>query len=34
MRTGDVPLLALYVWRGGPLDQRSEIGTTATQRNG
>ncbi|TAN10130.1 MAG: transcriptional regulator [Rhizobiaceae bacterium] len=25
MRTGDVPLLALYLWRGGPLDQRSII---------
>lgn len=26
MRTGASPLLALYLWRGGPLDQRSEIG--------
>lgn len=26
MRTGAEPLLALYLWRGGPLDQRSEIG--------
>lgn len=26
MRTGDAPLLALYLWRGGPLDQRSTIG--------
>lgn len=26
MRTGDAPLLAFYLWRGGPLDQRSTIG--------
>lgn len=26
MRTGSAPLLALYLWRGGPLDQRSDIG--------
>lgn len=26
MRTGSEPLLALYLWRGGPLAQRSEIG--------
>jgi hypothetical protein len=26
MRTGAEPLLALYLWRGGPLDQRSDIG--------
>jgi mannose-6-phosphate isomerase-like protein (cupin superfamily) len=26
MRTDDEPLLALYLWRGGPLDQRSVIG--------
>lgn len=25
MMTGDEPLLALYLWRGGPLDQRSTI---------
>jgi hypothetical protein len=25
MATGDEPLLALYLWRGGPLDQRSTI---------
>lgn len=25
MRTGEEPLLALYLWRGGPLDQRSTI---------
>lgn len=25
MRTGAEPLLALYLWRGGPLDQRSAI---------
>lgn len=28
MRTGAQPLLALYLWRGGPLDQKSEIGWT------
>lgn len=27
MRTNDRPLLALYLWRGGPLDQRSVIGS-------
>lgn len=26
MRTGDEPLLAIYLWRGGPLAQRSVIG--------
>ena len=26
IRTGDAPLLAFYLWRGGPLDQRSTIG--------
>ncbi|MEQ1950529.1 dimethylsulfonioproprionate lyase family protein [Mesorhizobium sp. CN2-181] len=26
MRTGDDPLLAVYLWRGGPLAQRSVIG--------
>lgn len=26
MRTGERPLLAAYLWRGGPLDQKSEIG--------
>lgn len=25
MRTGDEPLLALYIWRGGPLAQKSTI---------
>jgi hypothetical protein len=25
MRTGDVPLLALYLWRGGPLAERSTV---------
>jgi hypothetical protein len=25
MRTGSMPLLAFYLWRGGPLDQRSTI---------
>jgi hypothetical protein len=29
MRTGSAPLLALYLWRGGPLDQRSDIGVRA-----
>lgn len=28
MRTGDEALVALYLWRGGPLAQRSTIGTT------
>lgn len=27
MMTGEEPLLALYLWRGGPLDQRSVIST-------
>ncbi len=27
MRTGAEPLVALYIWRGGPLAQKSEIGT-------
>ena len=25
MRTGDEPLVALYLWRGGPLAQKSTI---------
>jgi hypothetical protein len=29
MRTGPEPLLAAYLWRGGPLDQRSEIGVSS-----
>ena len=29
MRTGSEPLLALYVWRGGPLAQKSTIGRGA-----
>jgi hypothetical protein len=33
MRTGKEPLLALYIWRGGPLAQKSDItGTTAQGR--
>jgi mannose-6-phosphate isomerase-like protein (cupin superfamily) len=33
MRTGREPLLALYIWRGGPLAQKSTItGTTAQGR--
>jgi len=28
MRTGDAPLLAAYLWRGGPLDQKSTIAAT------
>ena len=32
MRTGRMPLLALYLWRGGPLDQRSELGVAAGER--
>ena len=31
MRTGKEPLLALYIWRGGPLAQKSTITRTATQ---
>jgi hypothetical protein len=31
MRTGDEPLLAFYLWRGGPLAQRSTITGTAGQ---
>jgi mannose-6-phosphate isomerase-like protein (cupin superfamily) len=32
MRTGDEPLLALYLWRGGPLAARSTV--TGTSRQG
>lgn len=31
MRTGKEPLLALYIWRGGPLAQKSTITGTVTQ---
>ena len=31
IRTGTEPLLALYLWRGGPLDQRSDIGRSPAQ---
>jgi Dimethlysulfonioproprionate lyase len=31
MRTGEHPLLALYLWRGGPLDQKSTIGASAVK---
>ena len=31
MRTGDEPLLALYLWRGGPLAARSTVTGAATQ---
>ncbi len=34
MRTGSEPLLALYIWRGGPLAQKSTITGTATQGRG
>jgi mannose-6-phosphate isomerase-like protein (cupin superfamily) len=34
MRTGREPLLALYIWRGGPLAQKSTITGTATQGRG
>lgn len=34
MRTGAEPLLALYIWRGGPLAQKSTITGTATQGRG
>jgi hypothetical protein len=27
MRTGTEPLMALYLWRGGPLAQKSIIGS-------
>jgi hypothetical protein len=29
MRTGEEPLLALYLWRGGPLAARSTVTGTA-----
>ena len=31
MRTGEEPLLALYLWRGGPLAARSTVTGTAGQ---
>jgi len=31
MRTAEEPLLALYIWRGGPLAQKSEITGTVAQ---
>jgi hypothetical protein len=31
MRTGPEPLLALYIWRGGPLAQKSTVTGTAAQ---
>jgi mannose-6-phosphate isomerase-like protein (cupin superfamily) len=31
MRTGEEPLLALYVWRGGPLAQKSTVTGTVAQ---
>ncbi|MER8694838.1 dimethylsulfoniopropionate lyase [Mesorhizobium opportunistum] len=34
MRTGQEPLLALYIWRGGPLAQKSEITGTMAQGRG
>ncbi|TPL56138.1 transcriptional regulator [Mesorhizobium sp. B2-4-2] len=34
MRTGKEPLLALYIWRGGPLAQKSTITGTVTQGRG
>lgn len=34
MRTDNEPLLALYIWRGGPLAQKSTITGTATQGRG
>ncbi|MER8749147.1 dimethylsulfoniopropionate lyase [Mesorhizobium sp. M1050] len=34
MRTGKEPLLALYIWRGGPLAQKSSITGTVTQGRG
>lgn len=34
MRTGQEPLLALYIWRGGPLAQKSDIAGTLAQGRG
>jgi len=34
MRTGQEPLLALYIWRGGPLAQKSTIPGTVAQGRG
>ncbi|UVK36477.1 dimethylsulfoniopropionate lyase [Mesorhizobium sp. AR10] len=34
MRTGKEPLLALYIWRGGPLAQKSDITGTVAQGRG
>ena len=34
MRTGSEPLLALYIWRGGPLAQKSTIPGTVAQGRG
>lgn len=34
MRTGKEPLLALYIWRGGPLAQKSTIPGTVAQGRG
>ncbi|MER9604004.1 dimethylsulfonioproprionate lyase family protein [Mesorhizobium sp. M0243] len=34
MRTGKDPLLALYIWRGGPLAQKSDITGTVAQGRG
>ncbi|MER8572527.1 dimethylsulfoniopropionate lyase [Mesorhizobium sp. M1338] len=34
MRTGREPLLALYIWRGGPLAQKSNITGTVAQGRG
>jgi hypothetical protein len=33
MRTTDAPLLALYLWRGGPLAQRSVLGVSSGEGN-
>ncbi|HEY4193145.1 MAG TPA: dimethylsulfonioproprionate lyase family protein, partial [Mesorhizobium sp.] len=32
MRTGSEPLLALYIWRGGPLAQKSTVTGTVAQQ--
>ncbi|MER9656217.1 dimethylsulfoniopropionate lyase [Mesorhizobium sp. M0152] len=34
MRTANEPLLALYIWRGGPLAQKSDIAATMAQGRG
>ena len=33
MRTGEEPLLAIYLWRGGPLAQKSVLGVASQGRS-